>query len=399
MFKKIKNAPWYGIVVVALLCLAMALPNFAQYQVTTLADRIRSDLNLSQSSYSSIATAPLVAGILLSFASGLLMDRFGSKVLLISVIITAAGIVLRAFVSGYWPLYISMLLLGFSASFVNTTTPKLAGEWFPPSRVTVVMGVVLAFSSLGTAIGSGTATSFPTTSAAFTVAAVFAAIVVVLWIIFPVQQKEAESKTEHSSIGQAVRVVLSSGGVWACAVCNIGIMLGMLSNIIFIPQALMSRGISEQEAGWYSAVLTVGNMLTTMISPSILRRVCKNAKQMRLLFRCCAFVGGILVATAWLLPKGTLLGIGLFLTGFIVEAFLPALQSMPSRVEGIGAKYAGTATGLAMTMQLLCCVTIPTYVVAPIAGENYQLIFGILGAVAIVPTLLAGKLPFEGVQG
>ena len=399
MFKKIKNAPWYGYVVVALLCLAMALPNFAQYQVTTLADRIRTDLSLSQSSYSSIATAPLLAGIVLSFASGLLMDRFGSKVLLISVLITAAGIILRAFVSGYWPLFISMILLGFSASFVNTTTPKLAGQWFPPSRVTVVMGVVLAFSSLGTAIGSGTATMFPTTSAAFTVAAMFALIVVVLWLLLPVQQKESGSKTEHGSILEGVKVVLGSGGVWACAVCNIGIMLGMLSNIIFIPQALMSRGLSEQEAGWYSAILTVGNMLTTMLSPSILRKLCKNAKQMRILFRCCAFAGGVMVATAWLLPKGALLAIGLFITGFVVEAFLPALQSMPSYVEGIGEKYAATATGLAMTMQLLCCVTIPSYIVAPIAGDNYPLIFGILGAVAIIPTLLAGKLPFERVQG
>lgn len=405
MKNKWKQAPWYGYVIVGLLCIGIFLPNFAQYQVTSLADRLRTEMDLSQGQYGSIATAPLLAGIILSFLSGLLMDRFGVKVILISIFITVGGIILRAFTSGYWFLFISMLLLGFSASFVNANTPKVAGAWFPSSKVTAMMGLVLCFSNMGNALGSGTAPQFPTTQAAFRFAAVLAVVVLVLWILFLTEKKggaqasaqaeEPAEEEERAAFKDSIRTVLRNKGLWFVALCNIGMMLGMLTNIIFMPQALMSRGLTEGEAGWYAVALTAGTMLTTLISPTIVRKVGTSGTKVRWIMRGCALVGAILEVTAWLLPKGIAMILGLFATGFITEAFLPFLQSMPGYLEGIGRKYAATATGTAMTLQLLCCVFIPSYIVAPIAGDNYLLLFGILACMAILPILFSAKLPFE----
>lgn len=401
---KWKQAPWYGYVIVGLLCLGIFLPNFAQYQVTSLADRLRNEMGLSQGQYGSIATAPLLAGIILSFLSGLLMDRFGVKVLLISVFLTVGGVVLRAFTSGYWFLYISMLLMGFSASFVNSNTPKVAGAWFPASKVTAMMGLVLAFSNLGMALGSGTAPQFSSTGAAFRFAAVLAVAVLVLWVLLNAEKKgsaetqaagETQPEEERAAFKDSIRTVLRNKGLWFVALCNIGMMLGMLSNTIFMPQALMSRGLTEQEAGWYAVALTMGNMLTSIISPAIVRRIGTTGNKVRWIMRGCSLIGGILEATAWLLPKGPALVAGLFATGFIAVVFLPFLQSMPAYLEGIGRKYAATATGTAMTLQLLCCVIVPSYIVAPIAGDNYLLLFGLMGAMSILPILFSGLVPFE----
>ena len=406
MKNKWKQAPWYGYVIVGLLCIGIFLPNFAQYQVTSLADRLRTEMGLSQGQYGSIATAPLLAGIILSFLSGLLMDRFGVKVILVSIFITVGGIILRAFTSGYWFLFISRLLLGFSASFVNANTPKVAGAWFPSSKVTAMMGLVLCFSNMGNALGSGTAPQFPTTQAAFRFAAVLAVVVLVLWVLFLTEKKggaasvsaqaeEPAEEEERAAFKDSIRTVLRNKGLWFVALCNIGMMLGMLTNIIFMPQALMSRGLTEGEAGWYAVALTAGTMLTTLISPTIVRKVGTNGTKVRWIMRACALVGAILEVTAWLLPKGIAMILGLFATGFITEAFLPFLQSMPGYLEGIGRKYAATATGTAMTLQLLCCVFIPSYIVAPIAGDDYLLLFGILACMAILPILFSAKLPFE----
>ncbi len=398
-------APWYGYVIVGLLCLGIFIPNFAQYQVTSLADRLRTEMGLSQGQYGSIATAPLLAGIILSFLSGLLMDRFGVKVVVIAVGVSTVGIVLRAFTSGYWPMFFSMLLMGFAASFVNANTPKIAGAWFPASKVTAMMGLVLAFSNLAMALGSGTAPEFPSTGAAFRFAAVCAVVVLALWLLLMrekkggavsgTEQAETATEEERAAFGDSIRTVLRNKGLWFVALCNIGTMLGVLTNTIFLPQALMSRGLTESEAGWYAVALTVGTMLTTAVSPNIIRRVGTTGTRFRWIMRVCAVLGGVLEATAWMLPKGVALIAGLFATGFIAEAFLPALQSMPGYLEGIGRKYAATATGTAMTLQLLCCVTIPSYIVAPIAGENYLLLFALMGAMAILPILFSGLVPFE----
>lgn len=404
MKNKWKQAPWYGYVIVGLLCIGIFMPNFAQYQVTSLSERLMAEMGITPAQYGSIATAPLLAGIILSFLSGLLMDRFGVKVLLVAVFITAAGIVLRAFTSGYWFLFISMLLLGFSASFVNANTPKVAGAWFPSSKVTAMMGVVLACSNMGNALGSGTAPQFPSTQAAFRFSAVLAAVVLVLWVLFLTEKKggavsakesAGSEEEERAAFKDSIRTVLRNKGLWFVALCNIGMMLGMLTNIIFMPSALQSRGLTEGEAGWYAVALTAGTMLTTLISPTIVRKIGKNGRQVRWIMRICALAGGILEVTAWLMPKGIAMILGLFATGFIAEAFLPFLQSMPGYLEGIGRKFAATATGTAMTLQLLCCVFIPNYIVVPIVGKNYLLLFGLMGAMCILPILFAGKLPFE----
>lgn len=403
MKNKWKQAPWYGYVIVGLLCIGIFLPNFAQYQVTSLSERLMTEMGITPAQYGSIATAPLLAGIILSFLSGLLMDRFGVKVLLIAVFITAGGIVLRAFTTGYWFLFISMLLLGFSASFVNANTPKVAGAWFSSSRVTAMMGLVLAFSNMGNALGSGTAPQFPSTQAAFRFSAVLAVAVLVLWVLFLTEKKGGGEETrsaepeeeERAAFKDSIRTVLRNKGLWFVALCNIGMMLGMLTNIIFMPSALQSRGLTEGEAGWYAVALTAGTMLTTLISPTIVRKIGTSGTRVRWIMRACALVGAVLEVTAWLLPKGIAMILGLFATGFITEAFLPSLQSMPGYLEGIGRKFAATATGTAMTLQLLCCVFIPNYIVVPIVGKNYLLLFGLMAVMAILPILFAGKLPFE----
>ena len=60
MFKKLKSNPKYGVVILLMLFLGIALPDFGQFQVSSLADKLRAAMDLSQSQYSTIATAPLL---------------------------------------------------------------------------------------------------------------------------------------------------------------------------------------------------------------------------------------------------------------------------------------------------------------------------------------------------
>ncbi len=396
MFKRMKKAPWYGYVMLVLLCLAIALPNFAQYQVTSLATRLRLEMGLSQSQYSTIATGPLLAGIFLCFLSGLLMDRFGTKVIVISVLITAGGIVLRIFAEGFWLMYISMVLMGFAASFVNATTPKIMGSWFPPSRVTVLMGVVISIANAGMALGSGTATLFATTDGAFRFAALFAIVVFLLWLFLCAEKKaEAGSAPEEvrAPFVESFKAVLPNKRVWLCALGCLSLSMGVLGCGIFMPQALMSRGLGEQEAAWYGMAITVGNMATSFITPVIIRRFGTTVKRVRNMMAIYSLFASVLAFVAWRLPVGPLLLVGLFVTGFLAMGFVPLFQSMPVYLKGVGSRYAGTATGLVLTVQLLGTVVGPSYIAAPIAGDNYVLLFGILAGISLLPVIVSRVVP------
>ena len=79
------------------------------------------------------------------------------------------------------------------------------------------------------------------------------------------------------------------------------------------------------------------------------------------------------------------------LTGTLLGAAMPIFFSAPILLEGIGIRYAGSAAGVIATLQLLGAVLIPTYILTPIAGENYGLLFS-LAALCMLVMFVFGLL-------
>lgn len=399
MFKKLKSNPKYGFVMLVLLSIAISLPNFSQFQVNSLADQLRANMNLTQSQFSAISTGPLLAGLLLGFIAGMLMDRFGQKVVTVSLIITAAGVLLRTFAKGYGTMYVSMIMIGCAATFVNTTTPRIMGDWFPAHKVTLLMGIVIGIGNLAMALGSGTATLFPGPTAAFRFAAFFAAIVLILWLLFSAEKKHApeaaEAQEEHVPLLESFRTVARSRKVWLTSFFCMGLVAAIGSVSIFIPQALISRGMSNVTAGWVSMAVTLGNMTSSFLSPIIIRKFAVTKKRLCLLLFLYGICGAILEAFAWRAPFGIILIVLLFIAGFCGMGFTAFLETLPLTFCEIGRRYAGSATGLILTVQLAGSVIIPSYIVAPIAGDHYELLFIMLGILGLLPALLARFVPVD----
>ena len=395
MFKKLKSNPNYGIVILLMLFLGIALPDFGQFQVSSLADKLRETMNLSQSQYSTIATAPLLAGIIFGFLAGVLMDRFGIKVVTASIVLTSAGLVMRFLMGSFAAQYIAGILIGCAATFINTTAPKIIGQWFPREKTTQFMGMVLAVANLSMALGIGTAALFSSVTAAFRFSAVLAAVILVIWCLFITEKKgQGNEKEETVPIGESIRAVGKHRGVWLVSLFCLGSVAAIGSVSVFMPQALISRGMTAVQAGWYSMAVTLGNCVTNFVSPAIIRRFGTSKK--RLTVMVCLYSLGevVFVAFGWRAP-GILLPVCLFLSGFCAMGFLAFYQTIPLSLKGVGQRYSGTATGLIITVQLAASVVLPSYVIAPIAGDDYRLIFLMLGAIPLIPVILSPFLPVK----
>jgi NNP family nitrate/nitrite transporter-like MFS transporter len=395
MFKKLKSDPKYGYVILVMLCLGIALPDFGQFQVSSLADKLRAAMDLSQSEYSTIATAPLLAGILFGFLAGVLMDRFGIRVVTASIVLTSVGLVMRVPLGSFAVLYISGILIGTAATFINTTAPKIIGAWFPREKTTQLMGVVLAVANLSMALGTGTAALFSGVSAAFRFSAVLAAAVLLIWCLFITEKRgQGAGAAEAAPIPESIRVVGKNGGVWLVSLFCIGSVAAIGSVSVFMPQALMSRGMTDVQAGWYSMAVTLGNAVTNFVSPAIIRRFGTSKKRLGCMVCLYSLGEAVFVALGWR-ASGLLLPLALFLSGFCAMGFLAFYQTIPLYLRGVGSRYSGTATGLIITVQLAASVVLPSYVIAPIAGDDYRLIFLLLGAIPLIPVVLSPFLPVK----
>ena len=95
----------------------------------------------------------------------------------------------------------------------------------------------------------------------------------------------------------------------------------------------------------------------------------------------------------WLVPNVILLGVAIIITGIAVGGQMPLLMSIPVRLKEIGPSYAGTAGGIVSTLQLLGAVTLPTYVIAPLAGGNFTTLFALSGVFVAFGVVIALFLP------
>ena len=372
---------------------AFALPNFAQYQLMPLATRLMQDMSLTRAQFTSVFSAPMLPAIFLSLICGILVDKLGYKYVIgASIILSALGVYGRLFAKDYTQLYICMILLGTSSGFVTATGSKIIGSFYEMKRVGVVIGYAVTIGTATMIIASAT-TAMMSTRTAFIISAVFVTVDLIAWFALAPANKDVlikgASAENAPSIGKCLSTVLKNKYVWFVAFGLFfvnGAMVGMNS---LITDALFSRGMSETGAGAVGAIALVGNLLGSLITPTISAKTGK-LRLVLIIFSLMAAVG---TAFSWLAPFGFALYAALLLTGLGIGSVLPQLMAVNIRLPGVGPVYSGTAGGVIATIQLIGGVLLPTYIANPIAGNNYYVYFIVCGAGMLLCALFMYMLP------
>ncbi len=92
--------------------------------------------------------------VLMQIPVGLLVDRFGPRLLLtIMIALSALSCLLFSRALDIHVAQLSRLLLGFSAAFAFVGALKLAAEWFPPARIGLLTGLTQSLGMLGAVLG------------------------------------------------------------------------------------------------------------------------------------------------------------------------------------------------------------------------------------------------------
>ena len=389
-----KNRKW---LVFTIMCLAYMPGSYAQYQLSVYASELIQSFGLTTSQFSSLFTAPMIVAIFLSFVGGMISDKVGSKkVINISFVIAGIGMIGRVFANSYMPFFLCMALTGFSNMFVNINASKITASWFEQEKLGILMGIFGFCGQLPGAFATATtAVLFDSRTSAFIVSAIFCISVFVLWLLFvkdkpedTMEEREKIDQENQPSIGDSLKVVLSNKGVWLVSIC---IMMALGSTVTlstFMPMALQTMyGIDMKVCGTIASMLTLGNCIGSITGPIVFSKI-KNVK---------VFVSGAAVLSfagiimCWRFPSIFVLHILVLYTGIMLGASMPIFLSASVLLEGLGTKYAGSAAGVISTLQLLGAVLIPTYILTPIAGENYSLLF-MLASICMVIMFLCGLL-------
>jgi NNP family nitrate/nitrite transporter-like MFS transporter len=367
-------------------------PQYAQFMLTRWGVPWLSDHNIfDNTAFVAISTAPLIPGALLSLVSGVAVDRFGlKKVLIVSYALSTAAIVTRIWANSYEMMFVCMVFTGIAATFFNSNQMKLIGRWFPHNQINFGVGVFVAFSNGSMALASIVAAMLPGYHFAFVSSAVFAVIMLVMWIVFGRERPEVSVADEAKSppILECLKVAVRSRKLWINAVAMMLFQSSALTLSQFLPEALKGT-YSDSQAALITGVFTFAAMFGCLFTPKLLTKI----GHLKLSFAVIGLLGAAGIAFAWRVPFLPVKLILLALLGFFTLGLTPLLTALPLSFPEIGPTYAGTAGGFMATLMLAANVIIPRYVTMPLAGNDYAKFFMFEGAIMLIFVFLAPVLP------
>lgn len=373
------------IFITVLLFLGMFIGNYGNYQLSAVPGSVYEAYSLTDMQFSSIMTAPMFPSIFLSIVIGILVDRFGiSKMVSICFAAAAAGFVLRVFATDYMSMFIAMALTGVGCMILNANLAKIVSALYPMEKVGTVVGILMAGSTGSMAVAYATTAMFPSLEMAFWTAAVISIAVAVLWILV-VREKHFSGNGsvpagEVVPVKQALGTCLKSRNIWLAGISLMFLLGGATVISNFQVSALTTlKGYSEGFAGTFGTVLMIGSIIGSIFIPVLVGKLGRKVPVMLLI---CGLAAAACMVGIIALPAGGIY-VTSFLNGALRSGIIAVMMSLPVMFPEIGPRYAGTAGGLAVTLELLGAVVIPTYIIVPLGGGNLTNYF-YLGAVCMV---------------
>lgn len=234
--------------------------------------------SLSASTAGFLGTMVFFWFLIFSVPSGILMNKIGRKnTVLISLIVTAASLVLPLFGDGLTLMIISFCLLGIGNSIMQTSLNPLVSNLISPDK----LASTLTFGQFVKAIASFLAPVIATWGAAaaisfggltlgwrvlFAIYALVSLISIFALAVTPIQEERPDKVTGFSECIKLLGVPF----IFLCFIgifCHVGIDVG---TNIYAPQIIMERlNVTLEDAAfatsWYFIFRTAGCFLGTFI--------------------------------------------------------------------------------------------------------------------------------------
>lgn len=344
--------------------------NYGQYQLSAVPESIYQAFNLTDAQFSSIMTAPMVPTIFLSIIMGVIADKFGlNKLISVCFVASTAGFVLRCFASNYGMMFVAMALTGLGCAVLTSNMAKIVASIYPIEKVGKVVGILMAGSTGAMAVAYATTSFIPTLELVFWIAAIGSILVTAGWLIFVRESyftDENAPDAETIPLKESILASLKSKNIWMTGLALMLMLGGSMITTNFQVTALTTlKGYTEAYAGTFGTALMIGAILGSIFIPPFIL----NSKKPPLLL----FGAGVLAAlgmAAIPLTSAALIYVGSFVNGCLRSGIIAVMMALPVMFPEIGPKYAGTAGGLAVTMELIGAVVIPTYIIVPLGNGN-----------------------------
>lgn len=376
----------YCWVVLGFAWLTMVSINWTWQLVPSLAYQLFPVLDLDQTRFTLIFTAPVLVAVFTSVLGGMLGDRFGiRKVVAVAAYIAALSGLLRAFMPSFAGMFALMCLHGVGFGMAVPNLPKLAGIWFPPDKIGIASGISMSGMGFGFVLGLFTGPLFSDWRVAFITVGIISLVIASLWTIFARSCPRGVT-FERPRLLPGIRAGLTNKSIWLVAIAMFLLQGGLLSFMSNFPKALESvHHVDPKVAGTVASLFSLGLVIGNFTLPFFSDRV---GLRKPFIFTG-VLAGSSLFYLTWVLAPGTAIYVLPILGGIILGGAPPVMFAIPAELPELGQEYVGGASGIIVSMMNLGGFIVPLVVISPLiaSGTLTGYTFGFLISLLIVAAI------------
>jgi NNP family nitrate/nitrite transporter-like MFS transporter len=291
-------------------------------------------------------------GILVGLIGGPIGDQFGPRrTLAIACLFIGIAGAARGLSNGFAMLAFTMLITGFAQWSIPMNVHKTCGIWFGKEQLGMANGVVSVGMALGFLLGSLLAATIfsPLFGGWRNVIYVYGAVAILFGALWWLSQEKAQDKDRHRNqtlvFLEALGHVMRLRNVWILCIATAAVSGGVNGMLGFLPLYLRDLSWEPAIADSTLASFHAASMLCAIPIALFSDRV-ENRH-------------GVLMAAALLIAigigllgfaGGVLISLAVLLAGVARDGFMAITMTAIIEVKGVGARFAGSATGLAMSV-------------------------------------------------
>jgi cyanate permease len=345
------NYRWYVLALAALThTFAVAIPMMC---LPVLFKEIAEDLGLSLVQIGVIWGIGALPGIFIALIGGAIGDRFGTRrTLTVVCLLVGLTSALRGLSGDFVTFGLTVFLFGLVMPVVPMNVHKTCGIWFSSRQLGLANGIVAMGMALGFMVASMISATLlsPWLGGWRNVLFFYGAIPIALSIFWYLSRPPATDDVETAagepktrSLRQTVSHVVRIRNVWLLGLTVWGINGCIQGTLGYLP--LYLRGIGWPGAGADGAAATFHAFSMIFVIPLALWSDKLGSRKMVLMMATLMIITGVGTLS---IVDGPMVWVSVIMAGFVRDGFMATLMTMIIETERVGARYAGTAIGLAM---------------------------------------------------
>ncbi len=354
---------------------------FLRVFISTISEQVIHDLHLTAQKFAIMGAGYYLAYSLMQIPVGILVDRFGSRILLtIAVALASIGGGWFAFAQTFGEGFISRCFMGFGSSFAYVCLLVLAINWFPKKHFALMVGVANFLGALGPFLAGGPLSlllnlfnnDWRLVLTVIAASGFVLALIIALFVRNSPNRKKGEViflDPYKEPLRIRMLLLIKNPQVWAVVLyAGITYVCLPLLGAYWGTSFLQARGLSRDVAASISSMLWIGFAIGAPLTGKISDSMKKRNPVMIL----CALLGVIVSGCVVYWPTTPIVFYGalFFCVGFASSGISVSYASVAEHVES---KLHATALGLNNSMVTFSAAIIPplvSYLIQKAAGAG-----------------------------